>query len=95
MQQLVAEVFNTRNMSSAAGSGCEFTPTTRNGQAVLQCSQGNDTLDVAAQGQPFLVYWSGPYGQHLTFSEWNAVTLPSAPPASEVVTMSQLGLPGT
>jgi hypothetical protein len=91
MQQLVGDVFNDKAMSSAAGSGCAFSPTTRNGQAVLQCRQGSSTLDVAAHGRPYLIYWGGPHGQHLTFSEWNSVTLPSAPPASQVVSMSDLG----
>jgi hypothetical protein len=90
MQELISEVFDDKNMSSAAASGCIFSPTSRNGQSVLQCRQGSDTLDVAAHGQPFLVYWGGPHGQHLTFSDWNSVTLPAAPPASQVVSISDL-----
>jgi hypothetical protein len=90
MQELISEVFDDKNMNSAAASGCIFSPTSRNGQSVLQCRQGSDTLDVAARGQPFLVYWGGPHGQHLTFSDWNSVTLPAAPPASQVVSISDL-----
>lgn len=89
MENFVTEVFSALN--SAAGSGCLVTPATRSGQSVLQCRQGADTLDVAAHGQPYLVYWSGPGGQHLAFSDWNSVALPSAPPASEVVSYSVLG----
>jgi hypothetical protein len=91
MQQLVKEVFNAKAMSSAADSGCVFSPATVNGQSVLQCSQGGYTLDVAAQGQPYLLDWTGPHGQHLVFSDWNSVTLPPLPPASEVVSLSDLG----
>jgi hypothetical protein len=91
MQQLVKEVFNNTNMSSAAASGCVFSPATLNGQSVLQCRQGNYTLAVAAHGKPYLVYWGGPHGQHLAFSDWNSVTLPTAPPASQVVNLTDLG----
>jgi hypothetical protein len=91
MQQLVKEVFNNANMSSAAASGCIFSPATRGGLAVLQCRQGGYTLDVAAHGKPYLVYWGGPHGQHLAFSDWNSVTLPTAPPASQVVSLTGIG----
>jgi hypothetical protein len=91
MQQLVKEVFSNANMTSAAASGCIFSPATLSGQAVLQCRQGGYTLDVAAHGKPYLVYWGGPHGQHLAFSDWNAVTLPAAPPSSQVVSLTGIG----
>lgn len=91
MQTLVKDVFSNKNMSSAAGSGCPFSPAMLNGKPVLQCRQGDYTLDVAAQGQPYLVYWSGPHGQHLSFSEWNSVVLPTAPQANQVVPYTDLG----
>ena len=91
MQQLDKQIFITSAMSSVASSGCVFSPATRAGRSVLQCRQGAYTLDVAAHGQPYLVYWSGPNGQHLAFSEWNSVVLPSAPPSSQVVSASALG----
>jgi hypothetical protein len=47
-------------------------------------------IEVAAHGQPYLVYWSGPNGQHLAFSDWNSVTLPGAPAPSQVVSISDL-----
>jgi len=90
MGLLVREVFDTSNMNAEAASGCLFTPSTRGGQAVLECRQGSSTLDVARHGQPFLVYWSGPNGQHLSFSDWNSVVPPSLPPASQVVSASAL-----
>jgi hypothetical protein len=90
MQQIVREVFNNQDMSAAASSGCIFSPATLNGQSVLQCRHGDANLAVAAHGPPYLVYWSGPHGQHLAFSEWNSVVLPPAPPASQVVSLSSL-----
>lgn len=91
MQTLIKEVFNSKNMTAAAGSGCAFAPATLRGQSVLQCRQGNDELDVAAQGEPYLVYWRGPHGQHLAFTDWNSVVLPAAPTASQIVNLSDLG----
>ena len=91
MQQLVKQVFNNKNMSSAAASGCVFSPATLNGQPVLQCRQGPYTIDVAAHGKPYMVYFSGPHGEHIAFSDWNSVTLPSAPPASQVISLNNLG----
>jgi len=91
MQLLVRQVFDTSTMTALATSGCDFSPMTRGGKAVLECRQGSSTLDVAAQGRPYLLYWSGPNGQHLSFSDWNSVVLPSLPPASQVVSLSELG----
>jgi hypothetical protein len=91
MPQLVKEVFSEKEMSSLAATGCIFAPTIRSGQSVLQCSQGGYMLDVAAQGPPYLVYWAGPHGQHLGFSNWNSVVLPPPPPASQVVSISDVG----
>lgn len=90
MQQLDQQVFLNRSMTSAAGSSCDFSPATVHGQPVLQCRQGNSTLDVAAHGVPYLLYWTGPSGQHLAFTQWNSVVLPAAPPPSEVVSASDL-----
>jgi hypothetical protein len=91
MRQLVTAVFSTGDMSLSAASGCVFSPATQGGESVLQCRQGGDTLDVAAHGQPYLVFWSGPHGEHLAFSDWNSVVLPTAPPPSQVVSLSSLG----
>lgn len=91
LQALMTGVFSTKNMSAAAGNGCVFAPAKRNGQAVLECRRGAYTTDVAAQGKPYLVYFSGPHGEYFSFSEWNAVKPPSAPPASQVVSENVLG----
>lgn len=76
MQQLVSQVFSIQNISSAASSGCKFSPATLNGQPVLQCRQSQFTVDVAAHGKPYLLNITGPNGEHIAFSDWNAVTLP-------------------
>jgi len=91
MQQLNKEIFDTSTMSALTSSGCTFSPAARAGQSVLECRQGQYTLDVTGHGQPYLVYWGGPNGQHLAFSQWNSAELPSAPPASQVVSLSSLG----
>lgn len=91
LKQLIQQVFSNKNMSSAAASGCVFSPATVNGQSVLQCRQGGYTVDVAASGTPYLVYFTGPHGEHIAFSDWNAVTPPAAPPADQVISLSKLG----
>ena len=91
MQALTTDVFSNKNMSSAAGSGCVFSPTTRNGTAVLECRQGGYTLDVAAHGKPYIVYFGGPNGEYIAFSAWNAVRPPAIPSASQVVSVNSLG----
>jgi hypothetical protein len=61
------------------------------GQQVLQFRQGNNALDVAnIGGTMYPVLFIGPDGDRITFSNWNSVTLPGAPPASEVVNLSKL-----
>lgn len=91
MHELVTKVFNNKNMTSAAASGCTFSPATVNDQSVLQCRQGGYTIDVNAHGKPFVVYFTGPNGEHIAFSDWNSVTQPTPPPASQVVSLSNLG----
>jgi hypothetical protein len=47
---------------------------------------------VAAQGTPYLLRISAPKGQtgQIDFSEWNSVTIPPPPPASQVVDINKL-----
>ncbi len=91
MKQLVNQVFSNKNVNSGAASGCDFTPATVNGQSVLQCHQGLYTIDVAAHGKPYLLFFTGPHGQHIAFTDWNSVTMPAAPAASQVISLSKLG----
>ncbi|HEY2641358.1 MAG TPA: hypothetical protein VGI66_15925 [Streptosporangiaceae bacterium] len=90
MQQLVNQVFSDKNTRQGAASGCTFSPATVNGQSVLQCSYRGNTVDVAAHGKPYPVYFTGPHGQHIAFSEWNSATLPPVPPANLVISLSKL-----
>jgi hypothetical protein len=91
MHALVNQTFSNKNIDSAAASGCVFSPATLNGQSVLQCHQGGYTIDVAAHGNPYIVLITGPNGEHIAFSDWNSVTLPPLPPASQVINLSKLG----
>lgn len=63
------------------------------GQAavVLHGSDGS-TVDVAARGTPYPLRVVAPAGHHesVTFSQWNRVATPAAPPASKVINLSQL-----
>ena len=90
LQALTTTVLNSNNLSATGNSSCVFSPAKRNGQAVLECRHGAYALDVAAHGKPYVVYWSGPHGEHIAFSEWNAVPPPTTPPASQVVSLNSL-----
>jgi hypothetical protein len=63
---------------------------TINGQAawVLRGSRG--AAYVAAHGTPYLLRLIVPHQGQLNFAQWNAVTIPGPPPASQVVDLSQL-----
>jgi hypothetical protein len=91
LQQLEQQLFSSKHMSSVAPGDCVFAPVTVNGQSVLQCRHGANTIEVAAQGKPYPVYFTGPHGQHVAFSDWNAVTMPAAPAASQVISLASLG----
>lgn len=85
LHKILTQAFDNKNTSAAEASGDVFSPATVNGQHVLQVSEGGYTLDVAAHGKPYPLYYTGPHGEHLVFSDWNSATLPASPPASEVV----------
>jgi hypothetical protein len=67
---------------------------TINGQLaqVLHGADGS-TLAVAATGTPYPVEAISPHDRHgsISFSEWNSVPSPVAPPASQVIDLSKLG----
>jgi hypothetical protein len=67
-----------------------LTTVTVNGQPAWEMrGPGGGTLDVAAQGPPYpLQVAQG--GNHIEFSQWNTATIPPPPPASQVVSLSQL-----
>lgn len=67
-----------------------FTPATVGGQQVLQFSQGGNTIAVAGTGTPYPLLIKDTSGDNIQFSQWNSVTTPSAPPASEIIQPGQL-----
>jgi len=91
LHKILTQSFDNKNTKAAEQSGCEFSPATVRGQQVLQCSQGGYTIDVAAHGKPYPVYYTGPHGENLSFSEWNTAMPPAAPPSSQVITIPHLG----
>ena len=60
--------------------------------AVVLHGTDGSTLDVAARGTPYPLRVVSPPSHHetLTFSQWNQVSTPAAPPASKVINLSQL-----
>jgi hypothetical protein len=68
------------------------TTTVAGQQAVVLHGSDGSTLDVAAHGTPYPLRVIAPAGHHetLTFSQWNRVATPTAPPASKVINLSQL-----
>lgn len=68
-------------------------PVTVDGSPAWKLTDIGDTaaIYIAAQGTPYPVRIVGPHNQgSFTFSEWNTATIPSPPPASEVISLSQL-----
>lgn len=59
------------------------------GRPVFQFTQSGFVFDVAASGVPYPVRVTG-NGTDLTFSDWNSIPPPKAPPASQIVTRSQV-----
>jgi hypothetical protein len=88
------------SMASLLGSMAGKTPsfhyggtTTVNGQTawVLHVTDGS-TAYVAAHGTPYPLRVVAPPARHgqLNFTQWNSASIPSPPPASKVVDLSQL-----
>lgn len=97
-QQLVAGLSMasmTRSVSSTSAGKVKYlgAVTVGGGQPawLLQDSHGN-SLYVAARGKPYLVREvAAPPGEgSVNLTQWNAVRIPGPPPASQVVTLSQL-----
>jgi len=76
--------------ASTKSSSVQFVPATYNGQQVLRFVGDGYTLDVAKTGKPYPVVILGPQGESIAFSNWNSVTLPSPPPASQIISLSKL-----
>jgi hypothetical protein len=82
--------FSGRNRADGKVSG----PVTVNGQSAWAVrAKDGSTGYVAARGPAYLLRVTPPRGQgngQINFTQWNSVTIPPAPPASQVVTLSQL-----
>lgn len=89
MSQLAGKALSV-TIAAANQSGAVFVAATVDGQPVLQYRHGAYTLDVARSGARYPVLFTGPRGERVAFSDWNSVTLPPPPPASSVVSISQL-----
>jgi hypothetical protein len=68
------------------------TATVAGQQAVVLHGADGSILDVAAHGTPYPLRVISPPRHHetLTFSQWDRVGTPAAPPASKVINLSQL-----
>jgi hypothetical protein len=68
------------------------TTTVRGQSAVVLRGADGSTLDVAASGKPYPLRVVAPPGRGETvlFSHWDSVAAPAAPPASQVINLSQL-----
>jgi hypothetical protein len=89
LPSLVSQAFSKLPATTSLDTSEVFVPATDNGQAVLRFSGGGDTIEVAGSGTPFPVLIAAS-GTSITFSQWNAVTPPQAPPARKVLNLSQL-----
>lgn len=88
MSRLVSEWIES--MAPVAGdTAAVFKPATLGGRPVLQLRQGTLTIDVASTGAPYPLFLSDSAHGSLTFSEWNSVPRPAAPPASDVIGAGQ------
>ncbi len=76
--------------ASAKASGVLFKPASYDGQSVLRLSQDGNTVDVAASGVAYPVAMVLRNGEYIRFSDWNSVAPVTAPPASQVVSLTQL-----
>jgi hypothetical protein len=90
MASLSGQLFGQLPASVTKDKSRLFVPTTFDGQSVLQFRGGGYTIDVAASGTPYPVMFADSHGDKATFSYWNSVHPPAAPPASEVVNLNQL-----
>lgn len=89
MSKLLGQPFSTTLWADTKQDGAVFVPATFAGHHVSQYAMDDYTLDVARTGVPYPALYSSPQDS-MTFSDWNSVTMPSPPPASQVVSLSQL-----
>jgi len=90
MSALSSQAFGKIPASTEKATSALFAPASHDGSPVLKLSSKGYTIEVAGTGTPYPVLVMAPGGETVVFSEWNAVPVPAAPPASQVVNLSQL-----
>jgi hypothetical protein len=90
IQSIFKQAFASIPSSARHNTADIFEPTTYDGQPALKASIAGNTLVVAQGAKPYVLAASNAKGVNLVFSEWNAVPPITAPPASDVVSLSGL-----
>jgi hypothetical protein len=90
MSGLTTQMFGSLPTSVTNNESNLFVRASYDGQPVLKFSGGGYTIDVASTGPAYPLLIKGQAGDSLTFSQWNALPAPVAPPASQVVNISHL-----
>jgi len=90
MSALSKQAFGKLPSSVTGDTSALFVPASYDGEAVLSFHGGGDTIDVAANGAPYPVLFTDAKGDVIVFTEWNSVSAPTPPPASDTVNLSQL-----
>jgi hypothetical protein len=90
LSALTRRAFNAIPSSVTNDTADHFVPGTLDGQPVLTAHDNGNTIDVANTGTPYPLLISTSSGDHLVFSDWNSVSPPTPPPASQVLNLSSL-----
>ena len=92
MSAILGRVLRPLNPSGMTVTGKQ----TVNGQSAWVLTASTGTVCIAAQGKPYLLRITGTgtgtggTGSSVDFTQWNAVTIPGPPPASQMVDQSKL-----
>ncbi len=90
------------SLSTLLDKAIAYVPTTAGSGTLLKATQfkgqpawsvhgvGGYTVYMARTGKPYLLGLTASNGRSIRFSEWNTATVPGPPPASLIVTPSQL-----
>lgn len=93
-QQMIGDISMTKlfgQMTSSTKFQYGGTATVDGQPAWVLHSSDGSTAYVAAQGNPYPLKIVGPHNSgQVSFTQWNAATIPGPPPASQVVDLSQL-----
>ena len=88
LSALTSQVF--AKPPTAAQGAVRLVPSQYRGQPAWFGRYRNNTVDIARTGKPYVLALTGSNGEVLRFSGWNTATVPGPPPASQLVTASQL-----